>query len=461
MRKAHKKQAEDFVTLLGQVHGEIKKAVEKKNISVALSLLADCQEGAISLGNLVEQTEEENAAIIPLLQKYCEVLYLLYEKLVGESSTIEIAKYGNKMYKQLRNYYIQLRNCVQEIKVRQEIVFLPYKAAMWDSLESVWKAVDEDPDCSAYVIPIPYYDRKADGSFGERHYEAAMYPGYVPITYYKDYDFEKRRPDKIYIHNPYDDCNYVTSVEPFFYSKNLKQYTEELVYIPYFILGEVDPKDEEAVERMQHFCTVPGVIYADKVIVQSENMRQVYIKVMTKFSAEQGYSKQYWEKKIVGLGSPKIDKVLNTKQEDLDIPEDWMRIIQKPDGSRKKVVFYNTSVVALLKHEQKMIEKMQDVFRIFLESRNEVALLWRPHPLIKATIESMRPQLWEKYKELIDRYKEEGWGIYDDSADVDRAIVLSDVYYGDESSIVQLCQKKEKPVMIQNVEILSGSWGKS
>ena len=29
MRKAHKKQAEDFVTLLGQVHGEIKKAVEQ------------------------------------------------------------------------------------------------------------------------------------------------------------------------------------------------------------------------------------------------------------------------------------------------------------------------------------------------------------------------------------------------------------------------------------------------
>lgn len=43
-------------------------------------------------------------------------------------------------------------------------------------------------------------------------------------------------------------------------------------------------------------------------------------------------------------------------------------------------------------------------------------------------------------------------GIYDDTADLDRAIVLSDGYYGDSSSIVQLCQNVGMPIMIQNVE---------
>ena len=38
------------------------------------------------------------------------------------------------------------------MKVRKEVVFLPYKASMWDSLESVWKAAEEDPDCVAYVF---------------------------------------------------------------------------------------------------------------------------------------------------------------------------------------------------------------------------------------------------------------------------------------------------------------------
>ena len=56
MRKAQKKQAEDFVELLGQAHEEIRKELGKENISTVLSLLADCQEGAISLGELIEKT---------------------------------------------------------------------------------------------------------------------------------------------------------------------------------------------------------------------------------------------------------------------------------------------------------------------------------------------------------------------------------------------------------------------
>ena len=83
-----------------------------------------------------------------------------------------------------------------------------------------------------------------------------------------------------------------------------------------------------------------------------------------------------------------------------------------------------------------------------------MALLWRPHPLIKATVESMRPQLWTEYDKLVRKYREEGWGIYDDSSDVDRAIVLSDAYYGDASSVVQMYQQTGKPIMMQNVDIV-------
>ena len=203
---------------------------------------------------------------------------------------------------------------------------------------------------------------------------------------------------------------------------------------------------------MAHFCTVPGVIHSDVVIVQSENMRKAYIDVLTETAGEK--TRPYWEKKILGLGSPKMDKVLESDQEAFELPEEWRRILEKPDGSRKKVILYNTSVTALLKQGDQMLQKMKSVFETFKESVEEVALLWRPHPLIKATIESMRPQLWMDYEKLEEQYREEGWGIYDDSAELNRAIALCDAYYGDGSSLVQLCQKAGKPVMIQNVEIL-------
>ena len=66
----------------------------------------------------------------------------------------------------------------------------------------------------------------------------------------------------------------------------------------------------------------------------------------------------------------------------------------------------------------------------------------------------MRPQLWIEYDKLVRQYREEGWGIYDDTSDLDRAIALSDAYYGDGSSVVQLCQEKGIPVLIQNVDVL-------
>ena len=79
MRKAQKQQAEDFIKILGEAHDEIRKAIEKKNISAALSLLADCQDGAIALGNLIEAAEGEGFATIALLESYCEQVYRIYE----------------------------------------------------------------------------------------------------------------------------------------------------------------------------------------------------------------------------------------------------------------------------------------------------------------------------------------------------------------------------------------------
>lgn len=69
----------------------------------------------------------------------------------------------------------------------------------------------------------------------------------------------------------------------------------------------------------------------------------------------------------------------------------------------------------------------------------------------------MRPKLWVEYEKLVKRYKEEGWGIYDDTSDVDRAVVISDGYYGDGSSVVQVYQETGKPVMIQSVDVIEYS----
>lgn len=417
----------------------------KMAIEDCLALLSDCQELAIAFGTKIESLHGQGTPTVSALEEYCEVTYQCSEQLIQGMACVDSVALMTSFH-QVKEVFFK------EFPDKKEIVFLPYKASMWDSLESVWRKADEDPECEAYVVPIPYYDKTPDGSFGEFHYEGDLYPKDVPIVSYKDYNLEEHHPDEIYIHNPYDEYNIVTSVDPDFYSSKIKDYTEKLVYIPYFVLAEPEPKNEECVKGISHFIQVPAVINAHQVIVQSEAMREVYIKVMTKMTGED--TREQWEKKILGTGSPKFDKVANTKVNDEDIPEEWKKVIYKTDGTRKKVVLYNTSVTALLENSDRYLTKMRDVFDTFKEYEKDVALLWRPHPLIQATISSMRPKLWEEYQKIMVDYRNAGWGIYDDSTELDRAIVLSDAYYGDLSSVVQLCQKVKMPVMVQNTSVL-------
>lgn len=431
--------------MLDKANDSITRAAAS-NPQGAVDALGQCQDTAICIGTYLETFGEEYTAIVSVLEEYCEIIYQMSVDVSEENQFRKHTKRVTKLLTKLKNTVTY-----KMPDDRKEVVFLPYKASMWDSLESVWKAADADENTDAYVIPIPYYDRNPEGSFRKLHYEGGEYPEYVPVVWYENYDFEKRMPDVIFIHNPYDEYNIVTSVHPFFYSENLKRFTEKLVYIPYFILGEIDPEDKNALKDIEKFILVRAIEYADQVVVQSENMRQAYINVLTEHM--EGYSRGYWEKKIFGLGSPKVDKVLNTRKEELEIPEEWMRVIRKPDGYWKKIIFYNTTVTALLQHNEQYLVKMRDVLHIFHENQDEVALLWRPHPLFASTIEAMRPELREEYREIVERYREDGWGIYDDSSDMDRAVEISDAYYGDGSSVVQLYQKTGKAIMLQNPEV--------
>ena len=214
--------------------------------------------------------------------------------------------------------------------VRLEAVFLPYKVSMWDSLESVWMAADQDPNCDAYVIPIPYYDKNRDGSYGAEHYEGDQYPDYVPVTHYNNYDFKSRRPDMIFIHNPYDQFNNVTSVHPFFYSKNLKQYTDCLVYIPYYCTAG-------GMSAAQGY--VPSYYYVDYIVIQAEKYRKFFDPDLPK-------------DKLLPLGSPKFDKVIRLCNNPPEPLAEW-----KEKMAGKKVCFYNTSISGMLANTEVFLKK--------------------------------------------------------------------------------------------------------
>lgn len=441
MRKRLKKQIQEMSRLLGQLHSEIKNKLILRQKDDVLDFLEHCQNVAITMGKTIEQEEGEGFITISLLEKYCETVYQIYESLC-KSFYIDI----NRTYEELKRSHIQIDHSIKDdIKVHIEIVFLPYKASMWDSLESVWKTAREDPCCRAYVVPIPYFDKSEDGTLVKIHDESNLYPKDIPVISWETYDIAVRHPDVIFIHSPYDSGNFVTTIHPAFYSDKLKKHTELLVYIPYFITLGGLPED---------FCVTLGSFNADRVIVQSENVRQNYIYAFQSFLKKESLKAKYKniEKKFLALGSPKYDKVMNSMPEDFELPDRWKHLIIS-DGIRKKVVFYNTSLNAMLSGNEQYLKKIRSVLKIF-SLRNDVTLWWRPHPLSKATIGSMRPKLLQEYEQIVNKYQQEGWGIYDDTPELHRAIAWSDAYYGDTSSVAMLFQAAGKPVMLQEIDDL-------
>jgi hypothetical protein len=438
MRKNHQKQILELLKTLNEAHTEIKRCLLSGDIPSVMRLLPDCQNGAAQAGNFIEKLVGEGTKTVTLLEEYRESLYKIglgaeYPDKAGESAA--------KCVKRLQRQLVAIENSVKSELApdRIEVAFIPYKAAMWDALESVWLAAKDDPCCDACVIPAPYYDRLPDGSLGRMHCEGNQYPGYVPVTDWHDYDFEERRPDMIFTHNPYDGGNLVTCIHPDFYCERLNAFTDLLVYIPYFVV----PDDVQ-----EHFCVCAGTLYADRVAVQSEKVRETYIRVFKEFEKKNNCRGRFGrpEDKFIALGSPKFDKAINTKREDCELPGAWRRLIEKPDGTRKHIILYNMGIGVILDGNERCLKKLDLVFDTF-RRRGDTVLWWRPHPLNAATYASMRPQLLAEYRRIVTGYRREGFGIYDDTPDLHRAIAWSDAYYGDGSSLVPLCLAAGMPVL--------------
>lgn len=434
MRKCQQKQLLELIQTLNEANAEIDRLLLSGDSGTVIKLLADSQEFAIHIGEFIEKVEGEGTDTVSLLEEYHTDLYTV-------SVAVSEGTAKHSLAKRLKKKVISIENNIrEELKPDTiEVVFLPYKACMWDSLESIWLAARDDPRCDAYVVPIPYYEKLPNGSLGRMHYEGDLYPDYVPVVDWRKYDIEARHPDAIFIHNPYDEANHVTSVHPDFYSSRIHRFTDLLCYVPYFVV-------EDYVR--EHFCLAPGCQLAHKVVLQSKRVCNTYLSTYRKVYGNK-WGKP--EDKFIALGSPKFDKIINTKREDYVLPAAWRNLI-----GGKKVVLYNTSIGSMLQGNEQYLKKLCCVLDTF-KKRDNMVLWWRPHPLSKVTYTSMRHQLLAAYEQVVAAYKRGGWGIYDDTADLHRAIAMSDLYYGDKkSSVMALYITTGKPAVVSSYELENG-----
>ena len=408
-----KQRYKEFMSLINTCKGECDKA--KGNVRKVLPQIAEY------LRQLQDMAKGESAETDELIAT-CFSLIGDIEQKKGKPSAL------GKTLERLKN------KAKNEIKVGKEVLFLPYKVAMSDSLKTIYLAAKADPDCEAYWCPIPYYDKNPDDSLGKMYYECD-YDDDFTVTDWQKYDIAKKHPDIIFFNYGYDGVNIITAVHPNFYSEQLKKYTDLLVYVDYGLTMYTWRNLPEKLLDQQAY--VPGYWNSDLVVTYSADQAKLLKLHMYTVKSYGTVSMGYNPEKFVPLGSPKFDIILRDKKENYPLPEEWKRII-----GDKKILLYNASIRQIISNPVAFVEETKKLTDIF-EKEQQCVLWWRPHPLTQNTINTMQPGLRKLYDLLVSQFK--GKGIYDETDNLHRAIAWSDGCLSTESSLVWLYMASGKP----------------
>lgn len=407
MRIKQKKQIVDLLETVSEGLG-FAASVSQNNLEQSNEMLRNCEYCLIFLSELLEG-EQKVVTLISQAKIVLKEMFSISEEEAFNNYKLRIEEFLNTVFESV----------VHGIRNEFEIAFMPYKSSMWDSFDSIYKEALEDQECVCYVVPIPYYEKNSSGEVIRFCYEGNELPEYIHTTPFEVYDLEERQPDIIYVHNPYDDYNILTMVNPRFFSGNLAKYTEMLVYVPYFLAGSA---------KNDLLGITPFYNNVHKIITQSEKTKQAFLHNGIKESV------------LLNLGSPKIDAAHETIEKKPLIPHHWNYI-----SADKKTFLFNTGIADLLSTDN-WLEQIEQVVNYFLIHSQQM-LIWRPHPLTKVTLNTMRPHILEAYEAVNKAAQTAPNIIIDDNKDAYPALALSDALISDYSSIMLQYIITGKPVL--------------
>ncbi|WP_288720338.1 hypothetical protein [uncultured Ligilactobacillus sp.] len=336
---------------------------------------------------------------------------------------------------------------IQEENETYRVLFLPYKYSMWDSFASIFDAAKEAENCETYVMPIPYYDKDQEGNFTEMHDESGSYPDAVGIISWQDNQVDEIDPDVIFIHNPYDGNNRVTSIHPKYYTNKLVCKDRVVIYVPYYV---------SYTEDKEVTVTMGGAeFYTDYVIAQSEQYKKFFEQLMDYYKKKDDEHNDLINSynngnKFIVLGNPKYDKIRSLNKYEYPLRDDWKEKLFDESGNRKFTMMLDTTIEILLKKREKMLDKIVDIIAFF-EKNDYLALIWRPHPLIEPTLRKMCPELIPTYVKLVELFDRLDNCIFDDTNDMHTAMAWSDAFMGKYGSMIELYRVTKKPTIMLEI----------
>ena len=334
-----------------------------------------------------------------------------------------------------------------------DIVFIPYDIASWNRMEPLYAVLAEDSACNTYVMPVPYYLKNEEGEPDELHYEGRLISEYVDIIPFDSYDLEKMHPARIVTGIPYDQYDAAITLPEIFFSARIRAFTYCFTYISDLTLDDFGPEDGRSMKNMDLYCTMPGVINADEVFVKSEKMRTRYVDKLTEFAGE-AYREHFANRIKVASWITDIYESYGINED--DIPDAWWPKLLDENGEGKKVILYYNSMSCIAQYKDRYIDKVNSVFELFEENTDRITVIW----VIDRDLYVLKTGVYKGYKEtvneftgIVKKYSELNNIILYAEDTPDKAVAISDAFYGDRGVLMNRFRRTGRPVMIQNVKL--------
>ena len=311
-------------------------------------------------------------------------------------------------------------------------------------MEKLYHRYKNDDDYSVHVVPIPYYYRGWDGAPTDEVFDTGAYPGEAKIEDYRSFNLAEMHPAKIVVQNPFDEWNKVMTIPSKYYSSNIRQYTDELVYVPFFVTADFTKEDGREYVNMDHYVCMPGVINADRIVLPSEVLKKTYIEKIMEFAHTDDVAvKEVLNNRIVVC--PEIIYC----EDDADITGG---VIERVNG--KKTILFYTTISFLAENGNKAIEKINRTLDLFSENAGKIRVLWVTQG-IREYIGLLEKKVADDFLRAKEKFENLQIGEYIE--DVKRCdnkkYAAADAYYGDPSSIALQFFYNHKPVMIENANV--------
>lgn len=386
-------------------------------------ILTEVQNIAIKTGTVIEERFGTGTACVTNLENLCESLYELSERAADQDAGLAGPGQMTDLQKAEEAY--------GELKQQKLVIFFPFRGKYFERLRPYYEECRKKPANRVLVMPIPTYEKKYNGKLVGETLDLEGYPEDLVLQDYRTFDFANAGIDCAVIQNPYDEWNSAISVHPFFYAKNLRKLTKELVYIPYFHVDDFTEKDGKACRNLPYYAVTPGTVCATKILLDSEILREDYIRALTLAAGED--TKEIWEAKI--LVTPKVENDLKLCKE-------------------RKPLLFTVSFSEMMEQKEKALEKIQNLIRLFKNKKDELTILWAEDTCFESNMREYLPVIYEELQKLVKDFTDSGCGTYLVSNDGPELTKEADAFYGSPGYLMNLCVYEKKPVMLMNCGIL-------